>query len=83
MKKYQRLQDLREDRDLKQEDVAKVLGITRQQYQLYESGKREIKFFQIIELAKFYNVPIDYIAELTNEPVPYSRPNALKKKHIG
>lgn len=83
MKKYQRLQDLREDRDLKQEDVAKVLGITRQQYQLYESGKREIKFFQIIELAKFYNVPIDYIAELTNEPVPYSRPSALKKKHIG
>ncbi len=83
MKKYQRLQDLREDRDLKQEDIAKVLGITRQQYQLYESGKREIRFFQVIELAKFYNVPIDYIAELTNEPVPYSRPNAAKKKHIG
>lgn len=83
MKKYQRLQDLREDRDLKQEDVAKVLGITRQQYQLYESGKREIRFFQIIELAKFYNVSIDYIAELTNECVPYSRPNAAKKKHVG
>ncbi|MBE6902130.1 MAG: helix-turn-helix transcriptional regulator [Ruminococcaceae bacterium] len=83
MKKYQRLQDLREDRDLKQEDVAKVLGITRQQYQLYESGKREIRFFQIIELAKFYNVPIDYIAELTNESVPYSRPSASKKKQIG
>ncbi|MBE6889915.1 MAG: helix-turn-helix transcriptional regulator [Oscillospiraceae bacterium] len=83
MKKYQRLQDLREDRDLKQEDVAKVLGITRQQYQLYESGKREIRFFQIIELAKFYNVPIDYIAELTNEPVPYKRSNEARKKHIG
>ena len=83
MKKYQRLQDLREDRDLKQEDVAKVLGITRQQYQLYESGKREIRFFQIIELAKFYNVSIDYIAELTNEPVVYSRPSTEKKKHIG
>ena len=83
MKKYQRLQDLREDRDLKQEDVAKVLGITRQQYQLYESGKREIRFFQIIELAKFYNVPIDYIAELTNEPVPYKKPSESRKKHIG
>ena len=83
MKKYQRLQDLREDRDLKQEDIAKVLGITRQQYQLYESGKREIRFFQIIELARFYNVSIDYIAGLTNDPVPYSRPSQNTKRHIG
>lgn len=83
MRKYQRLQDLREDRDLKQEDIAKVLGITRQQYQLYESGKREIKFHQVIELAKFYNVPIDYIAELTNDPMVYTRSGMLKKKQIG
>lgn len=83
MKKYQRLQDLREDRDLKQEDIAKVLNITRQQYQLYESGKREIRFFQIIELAKFYNVSIDYIAGLTNEPIPYNRPAPNVKRHIG
>lgn len=83
MRKYQRLQDLREDRDLKQEDIAKVLGITRQQYQLYESGKREIKFHQVIELAKFYNVPIDYIAELTNDPIAYSRNGLIRKKQIG
>lgn len=83
MRKYQRLQDLREDRDLKQEDIAKVLGITRQQYQLYESGKREIKFYQVIELAKFYNVPIDYIAELTNDPIAYSRNGLIRKKQIG
>ena len=73
MRKYQRLQDLREDNDLKQEDVAEILGITRQQYQLYESGKREIKFYQIIELAKYYNVSIDYIADLTNVSTPYHR----------
>lgn len=83
MKKYQRLQDLREDKDLKQEDVANVLNITRQQYQLYESGKREIRFFQIIELAKFYNVSIDYIAGLTNDPVPFSRTGTKAKKYIG
>lgn len=83
MRKYQRLQDLREDRDLKQEDIAKVLGITRQQYQLYESGKREIKFHQVIELAKFYNVPIDYIAELTNDPIAYARGGIIRKKQIG
>lgn len=73
MRKYQRLQDLREDNDLTQEEVAEVLGITRQQYQLYESGKREIKFHQIIELAKYYDVSIDYIAELTNAPASSHR----------
>ena len=66
MARFQRLQDLREDKDLRQEDIAKVLGITRQQYQLYESGKREIRFSQVIELARFYKVSIDYIAGLTS-----------------
>ncbi len=65
--KFSRLQDLREDADMRQEDIAKVLGITRQQYQLYESGKREIKFNMVIVLAKYYNVSIDYIAGLTND----------------
>ncbi|MGN0687822.1 MAG: helix-turn-helix transcriptional regulator [Oscillospiraceae bacterium] len=80
MRKYQRLQDLREDNDLKQEDVAEILGITRQQYQLYESGKREIKFYQIIELAKYYNVSIDYIADLTNVSTPYHRKHDSDEK---
>ena len=39
---YQRLKDTREDLDKKQEDIAQILNITRQQYQLYESGKREM-----------------------------------------
>jgi len=44
MKKYNEiLKDLREDNDYKQETIAKVLNITRQQYQLYESGKRQFK----------------------------------------
>ena len=64
---YQRLRDLREDNDKKQEDIAAVLSISRQQYQLYESGKREIPFHLVIKLAEFYNVTIDYIAGLTNE----------------
>lgn len=64
---YHRLKDLREDKDLFQEDVAKVLNITRQQYQLYESGNREIKFHLVIKLAEFYGVSVDYIAGLTND----------------
>lgn len=63
-----RLRDLREDNDLKQKDIAYVLEITREQYQLYESGKREIKVHQIKKLADFYKVSTDYILERTNNP---------------
>ena len=64
---YQRIRDLREDSDLKQQAVAVQLGISVQQYSLYERGSREIPFHHVITLAKFYNVSIDYIAGLTNE----------------
>ena len=63
----QRLRDLREDKDLKQEDIAKVLKITRQQYQLYESGKRKIPIDLLVELCKFYNVSADYILGFTDK----------------
>ncbi|MBQ8796762.1 MAG: helix-turn-helix transcriptional regulator [Oscillospiraceae bacterium] len=66
---YQRLKDLREDRDtvLKQEDIAKLLGTTQQTYSIWERGEREIPFHHVIKLAKYYNVSIDYIAGLTNK----------------
>ncbi len=67
MYNYQRLKDLREDNDLKQEAIAQMLEMTRQQYQLYESGKRQIPFDKVIKLAVYYNVSIDYIAGLTND----------------
>lgn len=63
---YQRLRDLREDQDIAQRTVAAILGITTQQYSLYERGDREIPFHHAITLAKFYNVSLDYIAGLTN-----------------
>ena len=65
---YQRLRDLREDADKKQEDIASVLGITRQQYQLYESGKREMPMHHFVVLAKYYNVSLDYLAGLIDIP---------------
>lgn len=67
MKYNQRLRDLREDRDLKQEAVAIELGITRQQYQLYESGKRSLPIEKLINICKFYNVSADYVLGFTNE----------------
>lgn len=63
---YKRLRDLREDSDITQKDLAKILKDTQQHYQLYESGKREPPFWVIIKLAEYYNVSIDYIAGLTN-----------------
>ena len=68
MKYSQRLRDLREDRDLTQTDVAKVLGTTYQYYSTYESGKRELPFSRAIILARFYNVSLDYIAGITDKP---------------
>ena len=68
-----RLKDLREDRDLKQVNIAEILKITRQQYSLYELGKRDIPAEYIKILAKFYNTSTDYILELTDETTPYKR----------
>lgn len=65
---YQRLRDLREDKDMTQSDVAKLLGTAREQYNKYELGKQEIPFHHVITLAKFYNVSIDYLANLISEP---------------
>ena len=65
---YQRLRDVREDADKKQEDIALVLNITRQQYQLYESGKREMPMHKFVMLAKYYNVSLDYLAGLIDKP---------------
>ena len=65
---YQRLKDIREDADKKQEDIALVLNITRQQYQLYESGKREMPMHHFVVLAKYYIVSLDYLAGIIDTP---------------
>ena len=65
---YQRLKDMREDSDKKQEDIASILNITRQQYQLYESGKREMPMHHFTVLARYYNISLDYLAGLTDTP---------------
>lgn len=65
---YKRIRDLREDNDYTQKQIADVLETTYQYYSAYERGLRDIPFSRIIKLAKFYDVSIDYIAGLTNEP---------------
>ena len=66
---YQRLRDLREDCDLRQEDIAPILQTTREQYSRWERGAQEIPFHHAITLARFYKVSLDYIAGLTNKKI--------------
>ncbi len=68
MQYYPRLRDLREDKDLTQEQLVKILKMHKTTYTNYEQGKREPPFELIIKLAKLYNVSIDYIAGLTDVP---------------
>lgn len=69
MKKYyERIRDLREDNDLKQSDMAKILELTNQQaYQRYESGRVLMPIHLIIKIAQYYNVSTDYVLGLTND----------------
>ena len=71
MKKYtERLRELREDRDISQREIAVILNCTQTAYGKWENGKRDIKIDDLITLAKYYNVSLDYIAGLTNNPTP-------------
>ena len=58
---YPRLRDLREDADLSQEQVAKVLGIDQRTYSNYETGKREIPVHHLLTLAELYQTTTDYL----------------------
>ena len=66
MSYYPRIRDLREDSDKTQGELANYLHTTTQYYGLYEKGANEISFERAIQLAKYYNVSLDYIAGLTN-----------------
>ncbi len=63
-----RLYDLRTDNDLRQEDIANYLKITKQAYGMYENGKRNLPIEHLIKLSEFYNVSTDFILNLTNNP---------------
>lgn len=68
-----RIKELREDRDLRQKDVAKILNISQQQYARYELEENEMAYGQLIKLAEYYNTSIDYILYVTDERKPYPK----------
>ena len=58
-----RLRDLREDRDLKQTDIAELLGIQQTVYSRYERGHQTIPLEHLVKLAEFYQVSVDALLE--------------------
>lgn len=68
-----RLKDLREDKDLLQKDVAKILKIAERTYSGYETESRWMPKEILIAISKLYNTSTDYILGLTNKKEPYTR----------
>ena len=75
---YRRIRDLREDRDMTQVQLAKMLNCSQRTYSNYERGYIEISTRVLIELARFHDTSIAYLLELTDEKRPYPR-NVNKK----
>lgn len=65
---YKRIRDLREDKDLSQSKMAKILNCSQQVYSNYELGQRDIPTEILIKLSKFHKVSVDYILDLTDNP---------------
>ena len=68
-----RLRDLREDKDLKQKDLAEMLKIHQTTYSDYELNKLNIPVPVLHTLADFYNVSVDYLLGRTGEKKPYPK----------
>ena len=73
MMNIHRLKDLREDMDLTQADIAKILNTTQQQYSKYEIGIRLIPIDKLNKLADFYKTSTEYILGRTNNRKPYEK----------
>ena len=63
---YNRIRDLREDQDLNQTQVAKMLGMSQTGYSKYETGENDIPTIILLKLADFYEVSVDYLLNRTD-----------------
>ena len=65
---FKNLRGLREDRDIKQKDIAAYLNVSQNTYSQYETGVISLTAEVLIKLANYYNVSIDYLLDRTNNP---------------
>ena len=70
MKYYQRIRDMRENNEIKQETISKLLNIKQTYYSRYELNKIEMPIKHLITLCEYYNISADYILGFTNKIKP-------------
>lgn len=66
--RFENLRNIREDRDIKQKDIAKILNVSQNTYSQYETGIISLTAEVLIKLSEFYDVSIDYLLNRTNNP---------------
>ena len=69
----ERIKDVREDKDLTQAQVGKIINKSQQGYNHIEMGRAELKIDDLILLCKYYNLSADYLIGLIDKPVPFDR----------
>lgn len=77
--KYERIRALRENKDLTQTQMGKVLSCSQRVYSNYERGELDIPTDILIKLADFHNVSVDYLLNRTEDPEFHKKQN--KKSH--
>lgn len=78
MKKYRRIRDLREDKDITQAKLAEKLDLSQRTYSRYENADSMMPLDVLIKIADFHDVSIDYLLERTD--VPHRYPLHYKEK---
>ena len=68
---YKRLRDLREDKDMNQTELARIIGMSQTGYSKYETGENDVPTASLIKLARFYDTSIDYLLGETDNPKRY------------
>lgn len=66
---FKNLRGIREDRDIKQKDIAKYLNVSQNTYSQYETGVISLTADVLIKLADYYKVSVDYLLDRTNNPI--------------
>ena len=69
----ERIKSIREDKDLTQTQVGKIINKSQQGYNHIEMGRAELKIDDLILLCKYYNLSADYVIGLIDKPLPYDR----------
>lgn len=78
-----RLKDIREDHDISQEEMSKILGVNRSTYSLWELGVNVIPLKNLCDYADYFNYSLDYVLRLTNKQKESTLIKGLNLKALG